>query len=402
MKLLKQISYTLILVVALASCKKDAEVNPNNSASNGSASEPECPSGGVTGQSIKGHYIVFLKEGSVSAKLADPSTRPFEYLKQKSLELMSKNGLKGSPQQVYSGVTKGFSLTASKDKIEALRKDVEVASIAEDKVIGLSPSIAEASSSSDKQIIPWGVKRVGYGSPTSKTAWILDTGIDQDHPDLNVDASRSRSFVCAESSLDDENGHGTHVAGIIGAKNNDVGVVGVAPGNTLVSVKVMAADGKGSVSSLLAGLEYIYNNAHSGDVINLSLSGGTSETLDQYVAKLANDKHVYLVVAAGNESQSANDISPQRVINPQVFTVSAMDNTDTFASFSNYGSCVDYCAPGVKITSTYMGGKYATLSGTSMAAPHLAGLLLLNGANVKKDGTVKNDPDGTPDPIPHI
>jgi subtilisin family serine protease len=134
--------------------------------------------------------------------------------------------------------------------------------------------------------------------------------------------------------------------------------------------------------------------------VNLSLGGeGTSAILDRVVWAAA-EKGILFAVAACNEARSASLGSPARVNHPGVFTVSAMDSTDTFARFSNFGNdAVDYCAPGVRILSTYRGGRYAIMSGTSMAAPHLAGLLLLRGRNLATGGYVRNDPDGTPDPI---
>lgn len=131
----------------------------------------------------------------------------------------------------------------------------------------------------------------------------------------------------------------------------------------------------------------------------MSLGGGISTAIDQAVINAAASSGVIFVLAAGNESDNANNHSPARANGQNVYTISASDSNDNFASFSNYGSAVDYCAPGVSVKSTWKGGSYNTISGTSMAAPHASGVFLLGNANT--DGYVNNDPDGNPDPIIH-
>ncbi len=248
------------------------------------------------------------------------------------------------------------------------------------------------------QVTDWGVTRVG-GPGTlvaGRTAWVIDTGIDLDHPDLNVDVARSKSFI-RDTSPDDGNGHGSHVAGTIAARNNTIGVVGVAPGAKLVSVRVLDRRGSGTNSGVIAGVDYVGGIGASGDVANMSLGGGVSDALDQAVVA-ASSTGIRFVLAAGNDSNDANLHSPARANGEFVYTVSSFAKGDLWSSFSNFGNPpIDYAEPGSSIYSTYKDGSYATLSGTSMAAPHLAGILMVS--DVRSTLFVQGDPDGKPDPI---
>lgn len=247
----------------------------------------------------------------------------------------------------------------------------------------------------------WGVTRVGGGATYNggNVAWVLDTGIDLDHPDLNVDASRGASFVSREEDvLDDLNGHGSHVAGTIAAIDNGIGAKGIAAGATVIPVRVLNRRGSGSYSGIIAGVNYVAANGSQGDVANMSLGGGYSQALNDAVINAAASSGVDFTLAAGNESTDANTKSPASANGTRVYTVSSMTSSDSWSSFSNYNNPpIDYVEPGSSIYSTYKDGGYATLSGTSMAAPHLAGILFAG--NVTGDGTVKNDPDDNPDTI---
>src|SRR6185503_9581373 len=268
-----------------------------------------------------------------------------------------------------------------------------------DKVVALGSCFTVV----EPRLITWSVNRVGYGDGTGKTAWIIDSGIDFAHPDLNVDQARSKSFISSKPSAEDENGHGTHVAGIIGAKNNSIGILGVASNANLVSLRVLDANGDGTVSAIIQALAYVSANGKAGDVVNMSVGeDGISETLDQQVKNVAA-KGIYIAIAAGNDNKPAIQFSPARANATNIYTVSAIDSTGKFASFSNYGNdCVDVAAPGVHILSTYKNNQYAIMSGTSMATPHVAGLLLLRGRNMGSAGSATDDPDGMPDPIAHF
>lgn len=235
---------------------------------------------------------------------------------------------------------------------------------------------------STTETIPPGITRVNGGGDWTGTAraFVIDTGIDLNHPDLNVDNALSANFVSRETSPDDLNGHGSHVAGTIAAKKgNKIGVVGVAPGASLVAVRVLDRRGSGSYSDVIAGVDFVAQEGISGDVANMSLGGPVSDALDLAVFNASNAKGVRFALAAGNEADDANNHSPARVDGPYIYTVAAVNSKDTFATFSNYsaiGDPVDFAEPGVSILSTWKDGGYNTISGTSMASPHMAGILL--------------------------
>jgi subtilisin family serine protease len=251
-----------------------------------------------------------------------------------------------------------------------------------------------------KQVIPWGVARVGgAGNGTGKRVWVLDTGVDLDHPDLNVAETDNISFLTKgkdHASPDDFNGHGTHVAGTIAALNNDKDVIGVAAGATVASVRVLDKRGSGSWSGVIAGIDYVAANGNSGDVANMSL-GGPKNTAVNDAVEAAAEKGIIFSLAAGNESTNAETRSPASANHANIYTVSAINDSDKFASFSNYGSPVDYAAPGVSVKSLAIGGGISTKSGTSMAAPHVAGILLLG--SISPGGPATGDPDDPDDQI---
>ena len=303
----------------------------------------------------------------------------------------------------------GFVLDLTPVEAELLKAHEAVATIEEDQVANvLSVNLndpEEEPLASSTQILPWGVQKTGYGdgAATGRTAWIIDSGIQLDHPDLNVDVARSRSFVAGSTSPADIFGHGTQIAGIIGAKDNGFGVVGVAAGATLVSVRILDANGVGTASSVISGLNYIAANAKPGDVVNFSMNFGNSVTVDNAVRAVAG-KGIYVAIAAGNNYVNCIGWSPQKVMHTNTFTVSGLRPDGTFMGISNWGQPVKFCAPGTQITTTKMGGGYtATAGGTSMSAPHLAGILLMRGgANIPVQGYVVGDPDGIIDPIPSL
>ncbi|GAB3227701.1 S8 family serine peptidase [Algoriphagus aestuariicola] len=399
-------------------------------------------------QVIPDQYIVTLKPTSLNFR----KTQDYES-NQASMRKFSENLLASyrvKPEVlkfIFSTVIDGFSVKLDKSQYESLKSDPRVSHIERDQVIVLgkptgsgkgggkksseptdpeptpldpdptptdpeptpvdpepsptSPAPDDSLEGPSTQEIPWGIKRVG--GPVKHTgnniAFVLDTGIDFDHPDLNVLVSWGKKIVPDEVSatLNDLHGHGTHVAGIIGAKNNTFGVVGVAAGAWVVPVKVMGDDGRGSVSYAIAGIDYVLSVGRPGDVINLSIGSGASTSFDNAVIKASN-MGIWVVTSAGNSAADANNYSPARANGPYIQTVSSMSSSGTMASSSNYGNPpIDWAAPGVSIRSTLPNGAYGSKSGTSMASPHVAGLRLLGG--IRADGYISGDKDASPDPI---
>jgi len=417
MKRLNFISLTLLVTIILTvvACQKEENSTATNSSSQVFPNGAPCATTNLntTNESkvIPNRYIV---------KLKDVFTLPFEVNQSNYLtseqevrnfyyeHVIKPLALNTSIMDVYYMTFNGFVVNLTDGQLVALSALPIVESILPDQTVGIAQSCtASAQSSIASQVTPWGVARVGQGGSGNKKAWILDTGVDLDHEDLNVNQSQSRSFVqdpilgflIASSSPEDGHGHGTHCAGIIGAKDNAYGVVGVSPGAEIVAVKILGDDGSGAISSVLAGMEYTFVYANAGDVVNMSFGSPANDLVD-YVTGLLANKGLLLAIAAGNERDDANNHSPARVNGAGIYTISAFSSGDRFAGFSNYGNPpVDYGMPGVNVLSTYKNNAYAYLSGTSMAAPHMAGVLLANGTNFATDGTVLNDPDSTPDPI---
>ena len=368
-------------------------------------------------QAIEGQYIVVYRDNAiedVGSKYPDNYAKAQEAMAEQTKRILADASISNAEiVNVYSRTVNGATLKLSKAQVEQLKGKKEVKYIEQDRIVVFAPPCGSPNGGpcdgggggggdTGTQETPYGITRVnGVANYTgTAVAWVVDSGIDLDHPDLNVDASRGfNAFTSGRDggSTDDGNGHGTHVAGTIAAINNTIGVIGVAPGATVIPVKVLDSRGSGSYSGVIAGVDHVGANGKSGDVANMSLGGPVSQALDDAVLAASN-KGIKFALAAGNESTDANNSSPARVNGANIVTISAMNSTDTWASFSNYGNPpVDYAAPGVSIKSTWKGGGYNTISGTSMAAPHAAGVLLLGAA--RTDGTVKNDPDGNPDPI---
>jgi subtilisin len=373
----------------------------------------------ANGDVVPGHYIVVLAPGVNSLNAAN--------------EMGRAHGL--AVGHVYSHAINGFAARIPDARLEKVKSDPRVLFVDEDRVFTIQA-----------QNIPTGITRIeanlsstqsgnGSGSVNVDVA-VIDTGIQTNHPDLNVVGGRNCS---TGTSWSDGHGHGTHVAGTVAAKDDGVGVVGVAPGARLWAVRVLNNAGSGTTSSIICGVDWVTANAAIIEVANMSLGGSGSDSNcggnDSYHNAICRSvaAGVTYVVAAGNSSANANNFQPATY--EEVITVSALadfngapgggaastcraDVDDTFANFSNYGADVDLIAPGVCILSTWKGSSYNTISGTSMASPHVAGAAALYKANNPsatpaqvKSALINNgnsnwnnvdDPDGIKEPLLNV
>ena len=339
------------------------------------------------GDKIAGSYICVFDANKVSRGNANAEAQ------------RAAQASQGQLRHAYSVAIRGFSVNAAPQAIENMRaNNPNISYCEQDQVVTqIQTRPGGGTTAQPAQETPWGIARVNGGrAGTFATAWIIDSGIQLDHPDLNVDVARSRNFT-GKGTAGDENGHGTHVAGTIAARDNAIGVIGIAPGAPVVAVRVLDRRGSGSTSGVIAGVDYVAQFGRPGDVANMSLGGGISTALDNAVINAAAGG-VRFALAAGNASTNASNSSPARANGPNVFTISSFAIGDNWSSFSNFGNPpVDYAEPGSAIKSTWIGSSYNTISGTSMATPHFAGILLQGAPG--NGGRVNGDPDGNPDTI---
>jgi subtilisin family serine protease len=301
---------------------------------------------------------------------------------------------------IYQHALKGMSALVPEGRLEALKHDPRVAYVEQDR-----------EQSINVQSMPTGIQRIFADiNPeisingvddyrVDVDVAVIDTGVDFQHPDLNVvggvNCYNWFPFTAScKAGGDDDHYHGTHVAGTIGALDNGIGVVGVAPGARIWAVKVLSSSGSGYESQIVAGIDWVAANAATIEVANMSLGGSGFSQAEYDAIQGAVNAGVAFAVAAGNDDADANNYSPGGFDN--VLSVSALsdfdgipgalgsptcrtDQDDTLADFSNWGPEIDIAAPGVCILSTYPleQGEYGTISGTSMASPHAAGALAL-------------------------
>jgi subtilisin len=396
----------------------------------------------ASGDYIPNHYIVKLQP-HINAQAA-------------SQALANTHNL--GVGHVYGHALNGFSAHIPQGRLNALQNDPRVVSIVPDEVLYITqppcgtpnggpcpPDDGDDDNGDNTQVIPTGINRIfapdssfniggGTANFSGVEVAVIDSGIDGNHPDLNV--LGGVNFTGGPSHRwGDGHGHGTHVAGTIAALDNNFGVVGVAPGAGLWAVKVCGNSGSCSLSAIIAGIDWVTANANRIKVANMSLGGtGSPGSCNDggYREAICNSvaAGVTYVTSAGNSAADAANFRPANF--PETITVSALadfdglpgglgeptcrnDEDDTLANFSNYGEVVDLIAPGVCILSTWTGGGYNTISGTSMASPHVAGAAALyihqnpgaSPAQVRQaltsagnfDWDASSDPDGIQEPL---
>lgn len=371
---MKRVVTGSFVLMAVAACADPSSVPPLGPDMAQQAAEAPVMSVQGAGKAIAGSYIVVLKSAPGLARAAEVA-----------------RGLGVSTvRHEYSRALKGFAANLSDAEAARIARDPRVAYVEQDQVVTIDVTQSGAT---------WGIDRIDQRAlPLSTTytysntgagvkAYIIDTGIRFSHNEFGGRATSG--FDAVDGGMaDDCNGHGTHVAGTTGGST-----YGVAKGVSLVAVRVLDCAGSGTTSGVIAGIDWVTSDHAAGAsaVANMSLGGGASTALDNAVTNSINDGVTY-AIAAGNSNRDACKFSPART--PAAITVGATTTADARASYSNFGTCLDIFAPGSSITSSWYTSNTATntISGTSMAAPHVAGVaaLYLQGSPGASPVTVRN------------
>lgn len=329
--------------------------------------------------------IVVFKEQFNKEADQDALLNNFGALKIKRLALINSMAVHLPPQAEKT----------LKKRDEVLRIDEDLVLYALEKKAAGKPKPPQP-----PQELPWGIDRI-----EADWAWqitkgsaikvaILDTGIDLDHPDLQDNIIGNVNIIKPNKDGDDDNGHGTHVAGIVAAVNNEIGVIGTGPEIFLYAVKVLDKKGRGWLTDLIDAIDWCINN--NIQVINMSFGSPNDNPSFHEAIFKAHQAGITLITSAGNNGEIGGSIDyPAKY--PETIAVSAVDQYGNFASFSSYGPEIDLTAPGVDIKSCYIDGSYEIMSGTSMSAPHVTGIVALILTSTLMPG-YDTDGDGSWDP----
>ncbi|MCF2856616.1 S8 family serine peptidase [Pseudoalteromonas sp. SMS1] len=322
---------------------------------------------------VEDSYIVVFETPKTIT--ADTLVARADFNRIQSQNLVNQHNIK--LEKTYSASLNGALVTASKSQLSALLSDPNIAFIEPNRVITLDASVSAKQSNAtwgldriDQRALPLDSNYVYNYTGSNVTAYVLDTGIQVDHTEFNGRAASGFDFIDNDNNADDCHGHGTHVAGTIGGET-----YGVAKNVDLVGVRVFNCQGSSSLATIIDGVEWVTANATRPAVANMSFRTPVSTALNNAVQASIN-QGISMVAAAGNDNGDACNISPASA--PNAITVAASTNTDQRAGFSNFGNCVDVFAPGQSITSAWINNSVNTISGTSMAAPHVAGVAALH------------------------
>lgn len=316
--------------------------------------------------------IVVFKSGVLSDSARENLISKFGAVKIKNLDLIGAKAVMLSPRMAAA--------LAREQAVARVDDDVAVEALEQDKTGADFSALGKSTKSSllqPAEVIPWGIKRVKADTAWAKTVGagikvgIIDTGISNTHPDLSANIKGGVNTIISRNGWNDDNGHGTHVAGTVAAIKNTIGVVGVGPQINLYAIKVLDRNGSGYLSDVIEGLDWAIQNKMQ--VVNMSLGANVDVQSFHDAVRRANAAGVVQVAAAGNSGGAVGYPAAY----PEVIAVSATDSADTIANWSSRGPQIALAAPGVAIYSTYKGAAYATLSGTSMASPHVAGTAAL-------------------------